>query len=136
MFDAYQRKKLILMRVLIYQACFAEFVGRFRSMESADTRTYLLLMFSALCARREQLLALHRAGASYLLLDELTKAFGVNVAEGITDARLAYALAYHVGGIYNDLLLWFNRNMKETPAQMCDVALAVRPEGAFTLLHV
>jgi hypothetical protein len=32
------------------------------------------------------------------------------------------------------MLLWFDRDMAETPEQMRDVALAVRPQGAFTLL--
>lgn len=111
-----------------------DFVSRFRRSGSTDLASYLLLMFRVTLLYKKQMLALHRAGASYLLLPALTEAFGAERVSDSADPRLRYAIAYHVGGVYSDMLLWFDRDMAETPEQMRDVALAVRPQGAFTLL--
>lgn len=117
-----------------YASYLHDFVDGFRRSGSTDLGSYLLLMFQVTLSYKPQMLTLHHAGASYLLLPALTEAFGSKRVSASTDPRLRYAIAYHVGGIYNDMLLWFDRSMVETPEQMRDVALAVRPEGAFTLL--
>lgn len=119
----------------IFRHILDEFVSHFRKSGSHDMDAYLLFMFQTLRAHREELLSLYRAGASYLLLDELKDAFGVERAAKAEDPRLQYALAYYVGGIHANLLVWFSRDMKESPEEMRDVARAVRPEGAFTLLN-
>ena len=73
-------------------------------------------------------------GAAHLLLGALSEAFRMESLSRSADPLAQYAVAYHVGGIYSDMLLWFERGMAETPAQMTQVALASRPAGAFTLL--
>ena len=44
-----------------------------------------------------------------------------------TKAR-QYKASYHIGGIYNNLLLWFSHRMSETPAKMAKIILSYRPE--------
>lgn len=46
-----------------------------------------------------------------------------------------YKLAYHVGGIYNNLLFWFHRDMKETPREMVDISLRILQEGYQPNVH-
>jgi AcrR family transcriptional regulator len=118
----------------LYRHVLDEFVSRFRRSGSQDMDAYLLFMFQTLRSHRSELLCLYKAGAAFLLLDELKHAFGLERAAKAEDSRLQYALAYHVGGIYADLLVWFSRDMEESPEDMRDVARTVRPEGAFTLL--
>ncbi len=100
-----------------YRGYLREFVDGFRRGGSTDIASYLLCMFQVTLSHKPQMLALHHAGASHLLLPALADAFGAKRLEGTTDPRLRYAIAYHVGGIYNDMLLWFDRDMAETPSR-------------------
>lgn len=97
---------------------------------------YLLAIFTTLYRHKGELLAIHRAGQSHLMLGVLNRRFrfGAHV-EGMPLAR-RYETAYAVGGIYNDLVLWFDRGMAETPEQMVRIALTFKGEGSLTMLDV
>ncbi|MEE1274750.1 MAG: helix-turn-helix domain-containing protein [Olegusella sp.] len=111
-----------------------ECTGRFRESGAQDMRSYLMTVFTVTLERKDDMLAIYRSGAAHLLLGALSEAFRMESLSRSADPLAQYAVAYHVGGIYSDMLLWFERGMAETPAQMTQVALASRPAGAFTLL--
>jgi len=52
---------------------------------------------------------------SYLLIDVLNKHFSVS---DISDNTDRFRTTYHIGGIYNDMLLWFSHGMTETAEEM------------------
>lgn len=112
-----------------------ECTERFRRGGGQDMRSYLMCVFTVTLERKGDMIAIHRSGAAHLLLDALSRSFRLEALSHAKDPLAQYAVAYHVGGIYNDMLLWFERGMEETPAQMTQVALASRPSGAFTLLN-
>jgi AcrR family transcriptional regulator len=118
-----------------YDDYLTECVERFRRSGGQDMGTYLACVFSVALERKDDMLAVYRAGAAYLLLDVLSARFRLEVFTRADEPLAQYAVAYHVGGIYNDMLLWFGRDMRESAAQMTRVALASRTRGDFTLLN-
>ena len=68
----------------------------------------------------------------YLLLDALNACFHVNTTD--TKSTLEqFQTAWHVGGIYNGMLLWFEHGMKESAQLMTDITLSFRPAGSLSL---
>lgn len=113
----------------------AEYLAAFRRGRWHDYPSYLLQMFRTFREHREDLLLIHGNGLSHLLLDVLNEGFRFDEIEASADRNRQYEAAYHIGGIYNDLLLWMRHGMEETPEQMTASALSFRPEGTFTLLN-
>lgn len=112
-----------------------EYLAVFRRGGRHDYPSYLLQMFRTFHEHREDLLLIHRNGLAYLLLDVLNERFRFDEIRASADRDRQYEAAYHIGGIYNDMRLWMDRGMEETPEQMTAAALSFRPEGTFTLLN-
>ena len=47
-----------------------------------------------------------------------------------------YELSYIIGGIYNNLIFWMSRDMKETPDELTEIALQFRNEDSLSLLSL
>ena len=88
---------------------------KFRDSVEQTIEGYLGIMFSEFMQNKDNLLLIHREQLSYLLIDVLNKHFSVS---DISDTADRFRTAYHIGGIYNDLLLWFSHGMKETAEEM------------------
>ena len=99
-------------------------------------RSYTLQIFTTFYAHRDQLLLIHLNGLSHILLDVFNECFRFGEIPDEVGSRKQFEVSYHIGGIYNDTLLWLNHDMKETPEQMTEITLSFRPEGSFTLLNV
>lgn len=97
---------------------------------------YMHQIFVTFYQHRADLLRIHQNGLSYLLLDVLNQCFRFNGAKGEMALEKQFEISYHIGGIYNNLRLWMDHGMKETPDQMTAIALSFKPEGSFTLLNV
>ena len=106
-----------------------EYQTRFAAGGSREYRFYLETMFESFYARRSDLLLIHRAGLSHLLMDVLMECFRF---KDLPEAE-QYRASYHIGGIYSNLLLWFSRDMRESPKEMTELALRIRPEKSLTL---
>lgn len=117
------------------RAVMAEYLAAFRRGRRHDYPSYLLQMFRTFYGHRDDLLLIHKNGLSHLLLDVLNEGFRFDEIEASSDRDRQYEAAYHIGGIYNDMLLWMRHRMEETPEQMTASALSFRPEGTFTLLN-
>lgn len=76
---------------------------------------YLGIMFSEFMQNKDNLLLIHHEQLSYLLIDVLNKHFSVSDISNTADR---FRTAYHIGGIYNDLLLGFSHGMAETAEEM------------------
>jgi AcrR family transcriptional regulator len=88
---------------------------KFRDSGEQTIEGYLGIMFSEFMQNKDNLLLIHREQLSYLLIDVLNKHFSVS---DISDTADRFRTAYHIGGIYNDLLLWFSHGMTETAEEM------------------
>lgn len=106
-----------------------EYQDKFADADGRDFTAYLDTMFATFFDKKEELLLIHGAGLSFLLRNVLMERF--RFAE-IPSAE-QFRASYHIGGIYNNLLLWFDHGMQETPAEMVEMALKYSPKKAFTL---
>ena len=91
------------------------YLHKFRDSGDKLLENYLSIMFSEFLQNKDNLLLIHRENLSYLLIDVLNKHFSFS---DISDTADRFRTAYHIGGIYNDLLLWFSHGMKETAEEM------------------
>lgn len=75
---------------------------------------------------KKQMLTIYRNNLSFLFLDILKKYLG---AETHKSEQIAtqYDIAFHIGGTFNHFMLWFSRDMDDTPEEMAEYTLAVLP---------
>lgn len=109
-----------------------EYMREYRKLSEKTYRLYLNEIFSVFYKHRHDLLLIHKNKLSYLLLDVLNTCFRF---DEFSDEK-QFEIAYHIGGIYNNLLLWMNHDMKETPEQMTKMALSFKSGDSFTLLDI
>lgn len=112
-----------------------EYMEKYHQNGNPDFSSYLFQMFRTFSEHRQDLMLIHQNGLTYLLLDVLDTCFRFDDSASSPRGR-QYEAAYHIGGIYNDMLLWMNHKMAETPEQMTASVLSFHPEGTFTLLNV
>ncbi len=113
-----------------------EYMDTFKKINHPNFYQYMLTIFSTFYTYKNDLLTIHKAGLSYLYIVVLNKWFQLDTsANSISNAK-QFELAYHVGGIYNNTLLWFEHEMKESPEEMAQISLSFRPEGSFNLLNI
>lgn len=112
-----------------------EYREAFAEMQSMDFTLYLLTMFQTFYRHKEDLLLLHGEGLSIYLLDVLMEHFRFEeIVKGATIEQ-QYRASYHLGGIYNNMLLWFLHGMAEPPKEMARIALSCRPAESLTLFN-
>ena len=116
-----------------YNSIMRECSEAFRKKHSMDFRIYMKTRFETLYAHKEDLLNLHRAGLSHLLLDVLMERFRFEELEENSSMEEQFKTSYHLGGIYNNMLLWFSHGMTESPEQMTAIAMNYRPEQSLRL---
>ena len=112
-----------------------EYIEKHRRNGKPDFPSYILQMFQTFYEHRHDLLLIHQNGLTYLLLDVLNDCFRFDEITSSSDTDRQYEAAYHIGGIYNDMLLWMNHKMTETPEQMTASVLSFHPDGTFTILN-
>ena len=110
-----------------------EYQDEFAKTAQKGISDYLLVMFRTFYAHKDDLVRIHKAGLSSCLLAVLSDRFQfARIAES-TDTAEQFRLAYHLGGIYNNMLLWFSHGLLETPEEMTQIALSLHLDEARTL---
>ena len=100
--------------------------------ENVSFHDYTYSIFKTFLSHKRGILVIHQAQLSYLLLDALNACFHVNTTD--TKSTLEqFQTAWHVGGTYNGMLLWFEHGMKESAQLMTDITLSFRPAGSLSL---
>ena len=130
----FHSKEEILERYL--RALNAEFMREYHSCGEPDFQEYLRIIFQVYYAHKDELLLIYKAGCASLLLPVLEEGFHFEEYRKNASIGKQYEVSYIIGGIYNNLLFWLSRGMKETPEEMCAIALTYRPEGSLTMLNV
>ncbi|MDO4174105.1 MAG: TetR/AcrR family transcriptional regulator [Eubacteriales bacterium] len=102
-----------------------EYLEKIR-LQKPDLRTYLCNMFMHYLNYKKQMLVIYRAGLSMILLNVLEKYFHAQID---TSKPLIeqYKVSFYIGGIFHHLLMWFSRDMQESPEEMTEYALLVLP---------
>lgn len=113
-----------------------EYQAEYQRQKTKSFNAYIRQIFTTFYAHRDDLLHIHGSGLSHLLLDVLNACFKFDAPKSDLPAAKQFEVSYHIGGIYNNLLLWMNHKMRETPKQMTKIALSFKQEGSLTLLDV
>lgn len=89
---------------------------------------HLTTVYKHYYQHKKQMLSIYKNGLSVLFLDTLKKYLG---AETHTNEQTSvqYDIAFHIGGTFNHFMLWFSRNMEDTPEKMVSYTLAVLPKN-------
>ncbi|MBR1734887.1 MAG: TetR/AcrR family transcriptional regulator [Alphaproteobacteria bacterium] len=114
----------------------SEYLGSFKKLKSRDFSIYLLIMFRTFYFHKNELLNIHKAGLSFLLSEVFVKHFDFEKITKISNLKEQYELSYHLGGIYNNMLLWFSHEMAETPETMTEIAISYGLRNNLTLFEL
>ena len=70
-----------------------------------------------------------------MLRDAIEEAFGFSAMVAHATQGQQFKVSYHIGGIFNNMMLWLEHNMEETPEEMVKIAMSYRPASAMILLY-
>lgn len=89
---------------------------------------HLLNVYRHYFKHKTQMLTIYKNQLSILFLDTLKKYLG---AETHIDkpASIQYDIAFHIGGTFNHFMLWFSRDMRDSPEEMVTHTLAILPNS-------
>ena len=93
-------------------------------------------IYTAFFNYKNEILLIHYANLSFLLLDVLSKRFQFSELATQFPLTKQYELSYIIGGIYNNLIFWMSRDMKETPDELTEISLQFRNEDSLSLLSL
>ena len=71
-------------------------------------------------------MTIYRNNLSILFLDILKKYLGAETHQA-EQISIQYDIAFHIGGTFNHFMLWFSRDMSDSPEKMAAYTLAVLP---------
>ena len=113
-----------------------ESLDGFTNLSSIDFTIYIHSIYMAFYNYKNELLLIHDAKLSFLLLEVLSKRFHFN--EYAINAPLSkqYELSYMIGGIYNNLIFWMSRDMNESPDEMTEISNKFRDDDSVSLLSL
>lgn len=102
-----------------------EYIG-WSKTQPLTFKEYLTKMFEHYLKFKKQFITAHKNGQSLLFLDVLKKHFYMHTNES-SPALEQFKIAFHVGGTFNQFLLWLSRDMADSPETMMRYTLAVLP---------
>lgn len=108
----------------------------YTNLSSIDFTLYIHSIYTAFFNYRKEILLIHYANLSFLLLDVLSKRFQFSELAKDFPLSKQYELSYIIGGIYNNLIFWMSRDMKETPDELTEISLQFRNEDSLSLLSL
>ena len=108
----------------------------YTNLSSIDFTLYIHSIYTAFFNYRKEILIIHYANLSFLLLDVLSKRFQFSELAKDFPLSKQYELSYIIGGIYNNLIFWMSRDMKETPDELTEISLQFRNEESLSLLSL
>lgn len=89
---------------------------------------HLINVYKHYYKHKKQIMTIYKNGLSILFLDVLKKYLGAEMYKDKQES-IQYAIAFHIGGTFNHFMLWFSRNMADSPEEMAAHTLAVLPEN-------
>ena len=95
--------------------------------QKPEFKEHLVNVYKHYYSCKEQMLVIYKNGLSFLFLDVLKKYLGSDKSE-YKNSDIQYNIAFHIGGTFNHFLLWFSRDMADSPEKMAEHTLAVLPK--------
>ena len=95
--------------------------------QKPEFKEHLVNVYKHYYSCKEQMLVIYKNGLSFLFLDVLKKYLGSDKSE-YKNSDIQYNIAFHIGGTFNHFLLWFSRDMVDSPEKMAEHTLAVLPK--------
>lgn len=87
---------------------------------------HLINVYKYYYKHKKQMMTIYKNGLSILFLDTLKKYLGAEAHNEQTSIQ--YDIAFHIGGTFNHFMLWFSRDMADSPEEMASYTLAVLPD--------
>lgn len=87
---------------------------------------HLINVYKYYYKHKKQMMTIYKNNLSILFLDILKKYLGAE-AHKYEQASIQYDIAFHIGGTFNHFMLWFSRDMADSPEEMAAYTLAVLP---------
>ena len=97
------------------------YIKEYATLKTDSIKTYLYTIFKHFYYYKSELLLINKNELSYLLLNVLNNKFNEIYNLNETDLGQQYKLYYHIGGIYNNYILWFSHDMRETPEELANL---------------
>lgn len=96
--------------------------------KKSSVEEHLINVYKHYRKHKNQIMTIYRNGLSFLFLDILKKYLG---RENYKDmqASIQYDIAFHIGGTFNHFMLWFSRDMADSPEEMAAHTLTVLPDN-------
>ena len=129
-------KKAGVDRSFFFDMVLKESLDGYTNLSSIDFTLYIHSIYTAFFNYRKEILIIHYANLSFLLLDVLSKRFQFSELAKDFPLSKQYELSYIIGGIYNNLIFWMSRDMKETPDELTEISLQFRNEESLSLLSL
>jgi len=104
-----------------------ESLDGYTNLSSIDFTLYIHSIYTAFFNYKNEILLIHYAISKRFQFSELATQFPLTKQ---------YELSYIIGGIYNNLIFWMSRDMKETPDELTEIALQFRNEDSLSLLSL
>ena len=95
----------------------------------AGLQPYLEAQFAFFYQYKTQLLTIYDSGQILLFLQVLNRHLRSVPDLEHTDLLEKCRTAYHIGGIFNNYLLWLERRMQDSPQDMAAAAARILPQG-------
>lgn len=105
-----------------------DYLASFLAEEKYAFEDYMLVLFREFEKNRTVFRMLFENDLGELLLVALQRNF--DIASGVDEAVIVerYHLCFHVGGIYNYIRLWTQRDMKDSPEQLAEYVSSLFPK--------
>lgn len=103
------------------------YLQEYKKLKIDSMKTYLHTIFKHFYLYKDELLLIYNSGFAYLLLNSLNTSFNNVYNLKIADLNTQYNIYYHIGGIYNNFILWFSHNMKESPKELTEIISSTIP---------
>ena len=120
----FERKEDI---IFYFLDCLSKDILKWDKEQKPEFNEHLVNVYRHYDGCKEQMLAIYKNGLSYLFLDVLKKYLGSDKPED-KNLDMQYNIAFHIGGTFNHFLLWFSRDMADSPEEMAEHTLAVLPK--------
>lgn len=96
--------------------------------KKSDFEEHLINVYKHYHKHKKQMMLIYRSGLSVLFLDVLKNYLGKE-AHKEKSVQKQYDIAFHIGGTFNQFMMWFSRDMKDSPEAMAKYTLAILPEN-------
>ncbi len=110
-----------------YNNVMDECTRAFRKYHCTTFDSYMCIRFKVLYRHKADLLRLHQANLTHLLLDVMMDRYGREATPDPYRTEQEFRRAYRTGGTYSTIRLWLDHGMQETPECMAAMASAYRP---------